>query len=411
MRFRTCCRAFTLAVTLGTGFALAAPASAGSFAVSIRIGYEPPPLPVYDQPPPPAPEYIWTPGYWAWDPDEEDYYWVPGVWVMAPEPGLLWTPPWWGWEDGLYVFHHGYWAPHVGFYGGVAYGFGYTGMGYEGGYWRGPHFFYNRTVNNITNVRITNIYSKTVIVQRKYERISYNGGPRGIGLRPTDEQMRFARDRRLDPTGLQQEHMRQVRGDDQFHFSSNQGSPRIGAMSRPGMFRGDDRHDARPYDHHDARPSDSGDPRGANRGPDHTSFGPAAPQPYSDRPDHGRKADRTSTPAPVPSSAASSHFSPQGSAVPAPPPARVAPYAPAVRQEAPVVLPADRHGARHGDGAADRFAPPPPADAVRRGAPAADAARAVPPPVKSGPVKEPPPREKGGEKHEKHEKHGDRHEN
>jgi hypothetical protein len=41
---------------------------------------------------------------------------------------------------------------------------GYTGAGYEGGYWRDGNFFYNRTVNNISSVSITNVYNKTVVV-------------------------------------------------------------------------------------------------------------------------------------------------------------------------------------------------------------------------------------------------------
>ena len=31
----------------------------------------------------------------------------------------------------------GYWGPHVGYYGGVNYGFGYMGVGFAGGAWRG----------------------------------------------------------------------------------------------------------------------------------------------------------------------------------------------------------------------------------------------------------------------------------
>ena len=45
--------------------------------ISINITIAPPELPVYDQPPLPAPGYIWIPGYWAWGPD--GYYWVPGI--------------------------------------------------------------------------------------------------------------------------------------------------------------------------------------------------------------------------------------------------------------------------------------------------------------------------------------------
>ena len=102
--------------------------SASAFAgVSISVNIGPPVLPVYEQPPCPGDGYIWTPGYWAYGP--EGYYWVPGTWVMPPTVGVLWTPGYWGWGNGVYIWHAGYWGPHVGFYGGVNYGYGYLGTG------------------------------------------------------------------------------------------------------------------------------------------------------------------------------------------------------------------------------------------------------------------------------------------
>src|SRR5260370_38043698 len=99
-----------------------------SVGVSVRVG--PPVLPVYAQPMCPGEGYIWTPGYWAHGDDEDDdYYWVPGVWVMPPRVGVLWTPGYWGWNEGVYIFHAGYWGPHVGFYGGRNDCFGYGGSG------------------------------------------------------------------------------------------------------------------------------------------------------------------------------------------------------------------------------------------------------------------------------------------
>src|SRR5271156_6753554 len=89
-----------------------------SIGIGISITIEPPALPVYVQPVCPEPNYIWTPGYWAYDGDG-GYFWVPGTWVVAPQPGLLWTPGYWGWGDGgVYEWHGGYWGDHVGFYGG-----------------------------------------------------------------------------------------------------------------------------------------------------------------------------------------------------------------------------------------------------------------------------------------------------
>ncbi len=81
---------------------------------------------------------------------------------MAPEPGLLWTPGYWGWGDGIYVWHRGYWGRHVGFYGGINYGFGYPGVGFFGGEWRGREFFYNRSVNRVDVHIIRNVYDRRV---------------------------------------------------------------------------------------------------------------------------------------------------------------------------------------------------------------------------------------------------------
>src|SRR5205823_6252132 len=79
----------------------------------------PPPLPRYEQPRCPGPNYIWTPGYWAYG--NAGYYWVPGVWVLSPYVDALWTPPYWESYSGRYRWHHGYWARYVGFYCAINY--------------------------------------------------------------------------------------------------------------------------------------------------------------------------------------------------------------------------------------------------------------------------------------------------
>src|SRR5258708_28334433 len=129
---------FIVAVMLLTVTKINAQVSVG---VGISATFGPPPLPVYVQPPCPVEGYLWEPGYWAWDPDDDDYYWVPGVWVAPPTIGFLWTPCYWGFSDGIYLFHGGYWGPEVGFYGGINYGCGYYGEGFAGGVWRGGRFF------------------------------------------------------------------------------------------------------------------------------------------------------------------------------------------------------------------------------------------------------------------------------
>jgi len=199
-----------------------------SVAIGISVGTPPPVLPVYTQPVCPGPGYIWTPGYWAYGP--AGYYWVPGVWVVAPAVGMLWTPPYWGWSGGAYVFHAGYWGPHVGFYGGVNYGFGYTGVGFAGGEWRGGVFAYNRAVTNVNVTNVTNVYNRTVVVNN-YNRVSYNGGTGGIVARPTAQEQMAANERHFGPTVNQTAHEQAMRADRNQLASVNGGRPRNMAMS------------------------------------------------------------------------------------------------------------------------------------------------------------------------------------
>jgi YXWGXW repeat-containing protein len=213
--------------------------SSAQFSMGVSISFGPPALPVYEQPPCPAPGYIFTPGYWAWDPNY-GYFWVPGTWVPAPSPGLLWTPGYWAWDEGngAFFWNAGYWGPRVGFYGGVAYGFGYTGRGYEGGYWNGRQFYYNRTVNNVSTTNVTNVYNKTVINNVNVTNVSYNGGSGGVTARPTGEELEAARQRRAGPVGEQRQHELTARAEPSLRASVNQGRPSIAATPRPAVFNG-----------------------------------------------------------------------------------------------------------------------------------------------------------------------------
>lgn len=238
---RTRARASTLALALISGFVMtfgAAPSQA-QISIDVQVRTPPPPLPVYVQPPLPGPDYIWTPGYWAWNGDFGDYYWVPGTWVQAPRPGYLWTPGYWGWSDGLYVFHAGYWGEHIGYYGGVAYGFGYTGAGFEGGYWNGPHYSYNRAVTNVRNVNVTNVYNKTVIVNRTtVNNVSFNGGPGGVVARPTPQQLAVTRESHIQATPMQVRHVQAAQSNRALFASANRGAPPVAATARPAELAG-----------------------------------------------------------------------------------------------------------------------------------------------------------------------------
>ena len=208
--------------------------------ISVNIG--PPVLPVYEQPPCPEPGWMWTPGYWAYGP--EGYYWVPGAWVPAPYEGALWTPPFWGWSGGLYVFHPGYWGRHVGYYGGINYGFGYMGVGFVGGRWHGRDFEYNTAVVRVNNVHVRNVYVDRTIVERNTivneRRVSFNGGRDGIRHDPRPEERDAMRDRHMRETSVQMHHMEAARNDRNFYARNNGGRPQVIAADRPLGFHGNE---------------------------------------------------------------------------------------------------------------------------------------------------------------------------
>ena len=208
-------------------------ASEAQVAVSITVA--PPPLPVYVQPAIPGPGWIWAPGYWAWGP--YGYYWVPGTWVRPPRVGFLWTPGYWGWGEGVYVWHAGYWGPHVGYYGGINYGFGYIGVGYAGGFWDRGAFHYNRAYNNFGGVHITNVYNKTVVNNVNVTHVSYNGGQGGLTARPTAQEETFSREAHVAPTAVQQRHENTARANPAMRSSTNNGRPAIAATPRPAQFK------------------------------------------------------------------------------------------------------------------------------------------------------------------------------
>src|SRR6202453_3624478 len=170
--------------------------------VSVHIG--PPALPVYVQPACPQEGFMWTPGYWSYG--SMGYYWVPGVWVAAPRPGVLWTPGYWGFAGGIYGWHGGYWGEHVGFYGGVNYGFGYGGVGFGGGRWEGGHFAYNTAVSNVNVTVIHNTYvDKTVVVNNTENRTSFNG-PNGTRAQPTAQERTAMNESHVAPVAAQTSH-------------------------------------------------------------------------------------------------------------------------------------------------------------------------------------------------------------
>ncbi len=208
--------------------------STASFAqvrVSVRIA--PPALEVYEQPIAPGDGYIWTPGYWAYD---DDYYWVPGEWVLAPEPGYLWTPGYWGWQDGGYFFNDGYWGTEVGFYGGINYGFGYFGHGFEGGRWQDGRFFNNSSVNRVNGGSMHDTFSERLDVGTQ-NRVSFNGGTGGVNARATSQEESAAKGRHIAPVASQTAHVQSAHNDPQARAAVRSGGTPATAGGNSGAAR------------------------------------------------------------------------------------------------------------------------------------------------------------------------------
>jgi hypothetical protein len=196
--------------------------------VSIRIG--PPALPVYVPPPCPTEGYLWTPGYWGYG--DAGYYWVPGVWVAPPQVGLLWTPGYWGFAGGLYGWHAGYWGPHVGFYGGINYGYGYGGVGFIGGHWGGGRFVYNTAVVNVNTTVVHNTYVDRTVINNTTvvnNHTSFNGEG-GVTARPTRTEQAAEHENHFQPTSNQLSHEHAAGQDHSQLASENHGRPGTMAM-------------------------------------------------------------------------------------------------------------------------------------------------------------------------------------
>ncbi|MGB7265605.1 MAG: hypothetical protein WBC92_08840 [Terracidiphilus sp.] len=191
----------------------------------------PPALPDYSQPPDPGDGYIWTPGYWGWA--STGYYWVPGAWVEPPYEGALWTPGYWGSSGGRYMFYPGHWGTHIGFYGGVNYGFGYGGTGYEGGYWNGGHFLYNRDYNNVNVNVVHNVYTYHVNRAANTSRVSFHGGSQGVQRHPEPQEKAAWHEPVAPRMSTQVQHAKSAQSNRGQFYSANHGRPPSAAVSKP----------------------------------------------------------------------------------------------------------------------------------------------------------------------------------
>jgi hypothetical protein len=140
--------------------------------------------------------------------------------------------------SGFYAWHAGYWGPHIGFYGGINYGFGYGGVGFFGGEWRGGAFFYNRAVVNVNSVHITNVYENRTVIVNNESHVAFNGGEGGVAVRPTAAEESAAREPHQAALSTQAQHEHAAAQNKAMFASANHGAPAVAATARPGEFSG-----------------------------------------------------------------------------------------------------------------------------------------------------------------------------
>jgi WXXGXW repeat (2 copies) len=201
--------------------------------VDLSAADAPPPLLNYEQAPCPEQGYLWTPGYWGWR--GAGYYWVPGAWVQPPQVGVLWTPGYWAFMGGIYVFHPGYWGPHIGYYGGINYGYGYFGSGFVGGRWVENSFAYNKAVSNVNERAVHNTYSEAVVHDVALKDVSYNGGPGGATATPTAEERAAAAEPHMSATPRQREIMLQSASNPELMARTSTAHPVMAARKSPAV--------------------------------------------------------------------------------------------------------------------------------------------------------------------------------
>jgi len=55
----------------------------------------------------PGPQFVWTPGSWAWN--GRRWVWVNGGWVRPPRPRAVWVPGRWNRRGPSFMWSGGYW--------------------------------------------------------------------------------------------------------------------------------------------------------------------------------------------------------------------------------------------------------------------------------------------------------------
>ena len=139
-----------------------------------RANYLPAPpqsLEVGPNSPQPGPDFLWSPGSWAWA--ESRYVWRPGFWLQA-QPEWVWVPPSYVPTPGGYVFVDGYWDHPV-----EARGLIYAPVIFPPAYLVAPAFVYTPAVSLSIGGLTANLFIRPSYGQYYFG--DYYGVAAGVG--------------------------------------------------------------------------------------------------------------------------------------------------------------------------------------------------------------------------------------
>jgi len=140
-----------------------------------------------------------------------------------------------------------------------------VGLGYEGGYWNGTNFYYNRAYNRLNTRVVRNVYSYNAGNRGAYNpgnrggynasdrggaagnggrnaasngyrtdsRTSFNGGARGVQVQPRPAEAAAAREPYAPRMSTQVQHAQSYASNRGQLASQNHGRPATPAVSRP----------------------------------------------------------------------------------------------------------------------------------------------------------------------------------
>jgi len=125
----------------------------------------------------------------------------------------------------------------VGYYGGLNYGHGYTGTGYQGGRWDHVVFFYNRAASNARVQVVHNrLYNSRLVNYASRGQVSFNGGPAGSSARPSLTERHLQATEHAAPRDEQLRHEHQALTTPTQRANGPHGQPQVAATPRPSEY-------------------------------------------------------------------------------------------------------------------------------------------------------------------------------